>query len=98
MDASFFNLDAAHVCGIEKWKDATMRMYSTGETAKLLGVTRDSLHAALRTTAPDAANRIGNRRVFTEEEVGRLAVWFDQRRKIRDGLLRPWEVDNTTAQ
>ncbi len=50
-----------------------MRMYSTGETAKRLGVTRDSLHAALRTTAPDAENRIGNRRVFTEEEVERLA-------------------------
>ncbi len=71
-----------------------MRMYSTGETAKRLGVTRDSLHAALRTTAPDAENRVGNRRVFTEEEVGRLAEWFERRRKIRDGLLRPWETDN----
>jgi hypothetical protein len=45
----------------------------------------------LRTTAPDAANRIGNRRVFTEEEVDRLAEWFDRKRKIRDGLIRPWE-------
>ncbi len=70
-----------------------MRMYSTGETAKRLGVTCDSLHAALRTTAPDAENRIGNRRVFTEEEVERLAEWFERRRKIRDGLLRPWEAD-----
>ena len=61
-----------------------MRMYSTGETAKRLGVTRDSLHAALRTDAPDAANRIGNRRVFTEEEVERLAAWFERRRKRRD--------------
>jgi len=75
-----------------------MRMYSTGETAKLLGVTRDSLHAALRTTAPDAANRIGNRRVFTEEEVERLAKWYERREKIRDGLLRPWEVENETGQ
>ena len=75
-----------------------MRMYSTGETAKLLGVTRDSLHAALRTTAPDAANRIGNRRVFTEEEVERLAKWYERREKIRDGLLRPWEVKNETGQ
>lgn len=65
-----------------------MRMYSTGEAAKLLGVTRDSLHAALRTDAPDAANRIGSRRVFTGEEVERLAEWFEWRAKIRDGLLR----------
>ena len=72
-----------------------MQMYSTGETAKLLGVTRDSLHAALRTTAPDAANRIGNRRVFTEEEVGRLAAWFERRRKLRDC---PWEVNYADTQ
>ena len=75
-----------------------MRMYSTGETAKLLGVTRDSLHAALRTTAPDAANRIGNRRVFTEEEVKVLAKWYERRERIRDGLLRPWEVENDAHQ
>ncbi len=72
-----------------------MRMYSTGETAQRLGVTRDSLHAALRTSAPDAANRIGNRRIFTEEEVGRLAEWFERRRKIRDGELRPWEFEDS---
>ena len=72
-----------------------MHMYSTGETAKRLGVTRDSLHAALRTTAPDAENRIGNRRVFTEEEVGRLAEWFERRRKIRDGELRSWEFEDS---
>jgi DNA-binding transcriptional MerR regulator len=65
-------------------------MYSTGETAKRLGVTRDSLHAALRTTAPDAENRVGNRRVFTEEEVERLAEWFERRRKRRDC---PWELE-----
>jgi DNA-binding transcriptional MerR regulator len=68
-----------------------MKFYSTGETAKRLGVTRDSLHAALRTTAPDAATRIGNRRVFTEDEVGRLASWFERRRKRRDC---PWQLEN----
>ncbi len=68
-----------------------MRMYSTGEAAQRLGVTRDSLHAALRTTAPDAKSRIGNRRVFTEEEVERLAEWFERRRKRRDC---PWELEN----
>lgn len=75
-----------------------MRMYSTGETAKLLGVTRDSLHAALRTTAPDAENRVGNRRIFTEEEVERLAEWFEHRNNVRDGLLRPEEVENANCR
>lgn len=75
-----------------------MRMYSTGETAKLIGVTRDSLHAALRTTAPDAENRIGNRRAFTDDEVEQLRMWFDRRAKIRDGLLRPWDVETVNQQ
>jgi hypothetical protein len=61
-------------------------------------VTRDSLHAALKANAPDSATRIGNRRVFTEEEVARLAAWFERRRKIRDGLLRPWETENDSDQ
>ncbi len=68
-----------------------MRIYSTGESAKRLGVTRDSLHAALKANAPDAANRVGNRRGFTEGEVGRLAEWFERRRKRRDC---PWELEN----
>jgi hypothetical protein len=68
-----------------------MMMFSTGETARRLGVTRDSLHAALRAGAPDAASRIGTRRVFTMEEVEQLSKWFERRRKIRDGLIRPWE-------
>ena len=75
-----------------------MRMYSTGEAAKLLGVTRDSLHAALRTTAPYAGNRIGNRRAFTDDEVEQLRKWFDRRAKIRDGLLRPWNVETINQQ
>lgn len=68
-----------------------MAMYSTGETAKRLGVTRDSLFSALRSGAPDSAIRIGNRRIFTQAEVDVLAAWFERRRKIRDGLIRPWE-------
>jgi len=71
-----------------------MQLYSTGETASRLGVTRDSLFAALRAGAPDAANRIGSRRGFTEEEADALAAWFDRRRRIRDGLMKPWEVEN----
>jgi hypothetical protein len=66
-------------------------MYSSGEAARKIGVTRDSLFAALKAGAPDAAIRIGSRRVFTEVEVEQLAAWYDRRWKIRDGLLRPWE-------
>ena len=64
-----------------------MRIYSTGETAKRLGVTRDMIFSALKSGAPDAALRTGNRRVFTEAEVERLEAWFENRRKIRDGLI-----------
>ena len=70
-------------------EERDMRLYSTGEVAKRLGITRDALFAALKAGAPDAKLRIGNRRVFTETEVKRLAEWFERRRKIRDGLLRP---------
>lgn len=74
-----------------------MRMFSTGETATKLGVTRDSLFSALRAGAPDSALRIGSRRVFTEAEVETLAAWFERRRKIRDGLIRPWEGEGDDA-
>jgi hypothetical protein len=80
-------LNAVHIAAL-KMEEETMRIYySTGETAKRLGVTRDSLHAALRANAPDAATRIGNRRVFTEAEVGRLAEWFKRREDRRDHPL-----------
>ncbi len=75
-----------------------MAFYSTGEAAKQLGVTRDSLFNAIRKGAPDATNRIGNRRVFTDEEVKRLEAWFDYRRKVRDGLLRRWETEGAICQ
>lgn len=70
-----------------------MTMYSTGEVAKRLGVTRDAIFSALISGAPDAAVRVGNRRIFTEEEVGKLAAWFERRRKIRDGEIREWKED-----
>lgn len=68
-----------------------IRLYSTGEAARKIGVTRDSLFGALKSGAPDAAMRIGNRRVFTEAEMETLAAWFEKRRRIRDGLVRPWD-------
>lgn len=65
-----------------------MQLYSTGEAAQQLCMTRDSLFAALKAGAPDAANRIGSRRVFTKEEVADLRKWFERRRLIRDGFVR----------
>ncbi len=70
-----------------------MAFYSTGEAAKRIGVTRDSLFNAIRKGAPDAMNRTGNRRLFTEEEVNRLEAWYDHKWKVRDGKLRRWEVE-----
>ena len=65
-----------------------MKFYSTGEAAKEIGVTRDSLFAALKNGAPDTANRIGGRRYFTEEEVKNLAAWYSRRRAVRNGFVQ----------
>ena len=64
-----------------------MRIYSSGEAAKRLGVSRDSLFGALRNGAPDAESRIGNRRAFTDAEIEKLAEWYERRRLLRDGFL-----------
>ena len=65
-----------------------MRFFSTGEAAKRLGVTRDSLFASLRAGAPDTMNTIGGRRCFNDDEIDKLAAWYERRRRIRDGLIR----------
>lgn len=70
-----------------------MKLYSTGEAAKAVGVTRDSLFGALKNGAPDAVNRIGGRRYFTEDEVARLAEWYGRRQRIRDGKARPEDME-----
>lgn len=68
-----------------------MNFYSTGEAAKKIGVSRDSLFGALKNGAPDSEIRIGGRRVFTEPEIERLADWYDAREKARHGIFRPDE-------
>ncbi len=72
-----------------------MRLYSSGEVAKRIGVTRDSLFAALKAGAPDAELRVGNRRVFTGAELEKLAEWFERRRMRRDC---PWKHQDAGAQ
>ena len=64
-----------------------MRFYSTGEAAKKLGVSRDSLFSALRTGAPDTKNRIGGRRIFSETEVNSLEAWYKTRDMMKDGTM-----------
>lgn len=61
-----------------------MRIYSTGETAEKLGVTRDALLGAIRFAgAPDTEQRCGGRRLFSEEDVKKLEEWFRERGKSR---------------
>lgn len=74
-----------------------MKLYSTGEAAKAVGVTRDSLFGAFKNGAPDAANRVGGRRYFTDEEVKRLAEWYKHRRGVRDGLIQPEDAHDSLA-
>lgn len=63
-----------------------MNVFSTGEAAKRLGVTRDSLLSALRSGAPEPETpRIGGRRAFSEADLERLAAWYAPRRQLREG-------------
>ena len=64
-----------------------MGMYSSGEAARLLGVSRDSLLSALRSGAPaPQSKRIAGRRVFNDEDVERIRAWFGTRRYcVREG-------------
>ncbi len=74
-----------------------MKLYSTGEAAKAIGVTRDSLFGALKNGAPDAASRVGGRRYFTDEEVKHLADWYKHRRGVRDGFIQPEDANDCLA-
>ncbi len=54
------------------------KMYSTGEAAQQLGLSRDALMFALRNSgAPEPqTGRPGGRRIFSEADVERLRKWF----------------------
>lgn len=51
---------------------------TTGEAAHRLGISRDKLMFALRSSgAPEPrTGRLGGRRIFSEEDVERLRKWF----------------------
>ena len=62
-------------------------MYSSGEAARLLGISRDSLLSALRSGAPAPQSaRFAGRRVFSDEDLERLRAWLGTRRYcVREG-------------
>ncbi len=68
------------------------RLYSSGDAAREIGVTRDALTWALRQGAPAPAHRTGGRRVFTAQEVEVLRAWFLTRRERCIG--RDWSEGN----
>lgn len=55
--------------------------FSTGEAALALGVSRDSLVAALRAGAPEPKQRVGGRRMFSSHDIDQVRSWFASRRK-----------------
>lgn len=58
-----------------------IQFLSSGPAAKAIGVTRDSLLFALRTGAPEPkGGKVGNRRLFSQEDIETLREWFARRR------------------
>lgn len=54
-----------------------MKEYSAGETAKLIGVSRDTIHSYFRSGAPEPKKKVGNRRAFTRKDIVKLCDWFE---------------------
>ena len=54
-------------------------LFSTGEAASHLGISRDALVAALRSGAPEPPTRLAGRRVFGKTDIAHLRRWFGAR-------------------
>lgn len=53
-----------------------MKLYTSGEVAKLLGLHRDKVCSALRTAdAPRPTMKVGNRYAYTEGDIFALCDW-----------------------
>ena len=76
-----------------------MKEYSTGEAAKLIGVSRDTIHSYFRSGAPEPKKKIGNRRAFTRKDVIRLCDWFEAKgiAVTRPDFARPANSVHSTA-
>ncbi len=66
-----------------------MKLYSSGDAAKLIGISRDSLIMAIRNgSAPDASFRIGGQRVFSEDDIKKMKKWARTRTTRRPVVAR----------
>ena len=54
-------------------------LFSIGEAARALGVSRDALTWALRAGAPEPTTRVGGRRLFTVQDLEPLRTWLANR-------------------
>lgn len=54
-----------------------MKEYSTGQAAKLIGVSRDTIHSYFRSGAPRPKKMISNRIIFTRRDIVKLCDWFE---------------------
>ncbi len=60
--------------------DPTDPLLSTGDVARELGVSRDSLMWALKMGVPGPQDRIAGRRVYQATDVAALRRWFNERK------------------
>lgn len=54
-----------------------MKDYSTGEAAKLIGVSCYTIHSYFRSGAPRPKKKLGNRIAFTRRDIVKLCDWFE---------------------
>jgi hypothetical protein len=54
-------------------------LHSTGDVARILGVSRDAVFWALRSGGPRPKIKIAGRRMFTARELEALKKWFSHR-------------------
>ncbi len=57
------------------------KLFSSGQVATMLGISRDTLHMAFRLgeVAEPEAGKINNRRIFSETDIERLRDHFGRR-------------------
>ncbi len=60
-------------------REASGGLWSTGEAAQALAVSRDALLWAMRAGAPRPRMRVAGRRVFTAQDLEALRAWFGDR-------------------
>jgi len=59
----------------------TTILYSSGDAARELGISRDALHWAIRIGAPCPNARVAGRRVFNSDDLHAIRGWLATRPK-----------------